>query len=276
MWVGFEPPPMPYIEADDGTELFHVDAGRGPTVMFVHGGFMSHRVWDYQVSELADSHRVVAVDLRGHGESGAPYGTYDADLFARDLKTVVDELDLEEVTLVGWSLGATVVTSYLAEYGDAVERAVLLSSGIFASVARDGDDALDFEALLDSHRSNRPDAMMEFVTGLFADDPSEHVARWLWSIGMECPMHVGLEVLRIYDELDHDEVRDALLEVDVPTAVFQGAHDGAARPEDAKYVADEVLADGKFVPFPDSGHLPFLEQRDRFNRELRSFVDRAH
>lgn len=275
MWVGYELPPMPYIETHDGTELFYADAGRGPTVVLVHGGFMSHRVWEYQLSQLADRYRMVAVDLRGHGESAAPYGTYEPDLFARDLKTMVDELDLSDVTLVGWSLGATVVTSYLAEYGDAVGQAVLLSSGIFASVARDGDDALDFDALLDAHRSNRPDAMMEFVTGLFADEPSENVARWLWSIGMECPMHVGLDVLRIYDELDHVTVRDALLDIDVPTAVFQGAHDGAARPEDAAYVAEEVLADGVFVPFRDSGHLPFLEQRDRFNRELESFVDRT-
>jgi len=269
---------MPRVEASDGTELFYADVGSGPPIVLVHGGFMSHRVWDYQIEILAEHYRIIAPDLSGHGDSEKPYVQYTPKRFARDVATVIDAIDVCGATLVGWSLGATVSTMYLAEYGDRIDTAVLLSSGLFEGIAQrtdEIDEGLDFDGLIDAHRSNRPDAMMAFVEGLFADEPSENVRHWLWNLGMDCPMHVGIDVLELYASMNYGDYHERMAEIRIPVAVFQGAHDAAATLSAAEFVAGEVLLHGTFVPFRDSAHLPFLEQRDRFNEKLINFVEEA-
>jgi len=262
---------VPYLTTPNERAQFYTVDGEGPTAVFVHGGFMNHRIWERQRTRFAENYRVVTVDLPGHGRSEPADETHTVELFAEALGRVLEETGTTDGTLVGWSLGATVATAYLGGGGDRIERAVLLSSGIFAGVAGEGS-RLDFDALLTAHRTRRPEAMMEFVTGLFAEEPSEHTARWLWSLGMDCPMHVDLDVLRIYATMEYDAVEEALAGADLPVAVFQGAHDGAASLDDAAYVAREVLPHGRFVPFHDSGHLPFLEEPERFDDELEKFL----
>ena len=262
---------MSYITGSDGTNLFFTDTGSGEPIVLIHGGFMSHRIWDYQIERLAETYRVIALDLSGHGNSEKPNIKYTPKRFAQNVADLIDSLDIDRGMLVGWSLGATVAITYLTEYSNPIKCAVFLSSGIFEGIARNDDQSnggLNFDGLIQAHRSNRPDAMMSFVTGLFADEPSQNMRRWLWNIGMECPMHVGIDVLKSYRDMDHADFEKRISTIEIPTAVFQGAHDNAATLADAEYVATEVLPNGTFVPFHESGHLPFLEQRNLFNEEL--------
>lgn len=268
---------MPYCTTSDGTEMFYADAGSGPPVLLVHGGFMSHRVFDHQVAALADDYRVLAVDLPGHGNSGKPHVEYTAERYARDVHDLLTELDLTDVRYVGWSLGATIGATYVGLYGDRVSRLGLVCSGIFHGLAardRDTDaDGLDFDALVEAHRTNHPVAMEEFAAGLFADDdPPEPMVRWIWNIGMETPVHVALDVLDVYASMDYDELYGHVEDVTVPVGVFQGAHDGAATVEEAEYVAEEVFENGTAVGFDDSGHLPFLEEQAAFTETLEAFL----
>ncbi|WP_082838028.1 alpha/beta fold hydrolase [Haladaptatus sp. R4] len=266
---------MPYITGSDETELFVTDTGSGQPLILIHGGFMSHRVWDYQIERLSDEYRVIALDLCGHGASAKPYLDYTPKRFAQDIADLLETLELDQGILVGWSLGATVAATYLTEYKNPIEGTVFLSSGIFEGIAHSGSqstEGLDFDSLIQAHRSNRPDAMMAFVSGFFAEAPSQTMQHWLWSIGMECPMYVGIDVLELYRDMDHSRLEKRLSNIDIPTAVFHGAHDTAASLTDAEFVAAEVLPNATFVPFPESGHVPFLEQRELFNEELVSYI----
>jgi len=96
---------MPYIEVEPGVRMAYEDRGTGSPIVFVHGWGGSGEAWDYQVLDLAPSYRCITVDLRGHGASDKPWGTYDYDLFVRDLDALLVGLDLTDVTLVGWSMG---------------------------------------------------------------------------------------------------------------------------------------------------------------------------
>ena len=266
------------VSIGDGVALYCQDLGRGPTVVLIHGGCMSHRVWELQVESLLDAgYRVVTPDLRGHGDSDKPVSPYTAEMHARDVVALVDALEVDEFSLVGWSLGATVSATVAATAGDRLRDLALVSSNIFRSLASDrsesADDDLPIAKMVANQRRNRPRGMERFVSGMFGPDPGERTVQWLWSIGMETPMRVAVKTLEIYADPPRAELRRALSELDAAGVVFQGAHDRSASLDEAETVATEILADGAFVPFEDSGHVPFLEETDRFNDRLLGFLE---
>lgn len=262
---------MPTTRTDDGTELYYQDVGTGESIVFLHGGFMHHRVWDRQIAALQGECRLIVPDLRGHGRSEKPTDGYEPTRFARDVESLLAELGIGSATLVGWSLGATVATAYLEVASREPDAVVLTSSGIFQEFADDAqaDHGLDVDELIAQHRSNPPAGMETFVEELFAEKPSEAERRWLWSIGMETPLHVVLAVLDIYRTVDYGTLERALSNADTTVGVFQGAHDGAASLAAAEQVATELVDDGRFVRFDESGHVPFLEEPDKFTEELK-------
>lgn len=108
---------------------------------------------------------------------------------------------------------------------------------------------------------------------MFGSDADEWAIQWLWSTGMQTPMRVAFETLEIYLDPNADTLHAALAALDVPTATFHGAHDGSATLADAESIATEVLEDGMFVPFEESGHVPFIEEAARFDEQLVAFLE---
>src|SRR5256886_15627680 len=113
---------MPYItvgkENSGSIELYYEDHGSGQPVVLIHGYPLSGRAWDKQVPVLLEhGHRVITYDRRGFGKSSQPTTGYDYDTFANDLHTLLQTLDLREVTLVGHSMGTGEVTRYLGLFG---------------------------------------------------------------------------------------------------------------------------------------------------------------
>src|ERR1700712_310561 len=106
---------MAYVVTEDGTEIFYRDLGTGKPVVLIHGWPLSGDSWDKQTNFLAEHGlRVIAYDRRGFGRSGQPWSGYDYDTLASDLNKLLEELDLREVTLVGFSMGGGEVVRYLS------------------------------------------------------------------------------------------------------------------------------------------------------------------
>ena len=268
---------MAMISIADGTSLYCQDLGEGQTVVLLHGGCMSHRVWESQVHSLLEAgFRVVTPDLRGHGASDKPASPYSAEMYAADISALLDALDIETCALVGWSLGATIAATFADDYGDRLDKLVLVSSNIFDIIAPKSDVSskkrLPLQKMVENQRRNRPQGMERFVSGMFGTDAEEWTIRWLWSIGMQTPMRVAIKTLKIYDRPKSESLRNALAGLDVPGAVFHGGLDGSATLTDAESIATDVLTDGTFVPFEESGHVPFLEQSEKFEDELLKFL----
>lgn len=268
---------MPRVLISDDVALYYQDLGDGPVVVLIHGGCMSHQVWEAQVYTLLKAgYRVVTLDLRGHGHSDKPVSPYTAEMYADDIADLIDILNIDKFTLLGWSLGATVVATFVKQYGDRLEKLILVSSSIFSKLTPPENentvDPLPIEKMIENQRTNRPQGMERFVSGMFGSDVDEWTVYWLWSIGMQTPMRVAVKTLSIYVDPDIDILREALIELEIPGAVFHGAHDKSASLGDAEAIATDVLNDGIFVPFENSGHVPFLEESTRFNDELLTFL----
>ena len=269
---------MPRVSISDDVGLYYQDLGDGSPVLLIHGGCMSHRVWEAQVTTLLNAgYRVITPDLRGHGISDKPVSPYTAEMYANDIAAFVNDLNIDTFALLGWSLGATIVATFARTHADRLSKLILVSSSIFDKIAplsdEDADDRLPINEMLANQRQNRPRGMERFVSGMFGSEIDEWTVQWLWSIGMQTPMRVAIKTLTIYVDPEGEALREAVAELDVPGAVFHGAHDRSATLDDAESIAADVLRNGTFVPFENSGHVPFLEEPTKFNNELLAFLE---
>jgi non-heme chloroperoxidase len=139
---------MSYITAADGTRIFYKDWGSGQPVLFSHGWPLTSDAWDLQLKLVTDAgYRAIAHDRRGGGRPSQPWQGNELSMYADDLASVVDQLDLRDVVLVGHSTGGGEVTRYMARHGiDRVAKAVLLSAIPTLIVHGDDDQIVPIQA----------------------------------------------------------------------------------------------------------------------------------
>jgi non-heme chloroperoxidase len=251
----------------------------GPPILFIHGWSQNHLCWAKQYeSSLADEFRLVAYDLRGHGMSEAPLepGHYtDGKLWADDVAAIIDELGLDRPVLVGWSYGAFVICDYVRVYGqdriaaiNFVEGAVKLGEAAFGTLI--GPSFLDHfaDATADDLPTNIG-AMRSFVRACVVkpvsdDDLEAAVCR---NIVVPAPVRANLAARQI----DCDDVLPAL---EVPLLVTQGRADSVVLPAMADHVLTTCPA-AEASWYDGVGHVPHLEEPERFNRELAELTRRV-
>ena len=250
-----------------------------PSILFIHGWSQSHLCWVKQYeSALADEFRLVAFDLRGHGMSEAPLEPEhytDGMRWADDVAAILDELRLERPVLVGWSYGAFVVADYVRAYGqeriaaiNLVEGTVKLGEAAFGTLI--GPGFLDhFAGATADDLPTNISAMRTFVKAcvvkpLPADDLETALC---WNIVVPARIRANLAAR----EIDCDDV---LGMIDVPLLVTQGRADTVVLPAMAEHVLDTcTLAEASW--YEGVGHVPHLEEPERFNAELAALTRRV-
>ena len=251
----------------------------GPPILFIHGWSQNHLCWMKQYeSTLADEFRLVAYDLRGHGMSEAPLepGHYtDGRLWADDVAAIVDELRLDRPVLVGWSYGSFVICDYVRAHGqdriaalNFVEGVVVLGEAAFGTLIGPGflDHIVDATAgdLPTNIRAMRSFVKTCLVKPLPADDVETAIC---WNIVVPAQIRASL----VARNLDYDDVLRAL---EVPLLVTQGRADSVVLPAMAEHVlATCPTAEASW--YEGVGHIPHLEEPERFNRELAGLASRV-
>lgn len=121
---------MPYVEVSPGVNVYVEDWGSGKPVFFIHGWPLSHRMFEYQFTQLPkQGYRCVGIDLRGFGKSDKPWGDYNYDIFADDVKLVLEALDLRDVTMAGFSMGGAITMRYMGRhFGERVSKVAFLGA----------------------------------------------------------------------------------------------------------------------------------------------------
>jgi pimeloyl-ACP methyl ester carboxylesterase len=259
------------IEVEPGVRLFVQQVGSGDPVVLIPGWAMSHATWDSQVRVLADTHRVVCIDLRGHGRSDKPYGDYSIDRHAADVAAVLAAVDLRGVTLVGWSMGGSVAFRVAATVPDRVIRLVLAGSNGVKYLADDAfPNGFPVEAattLLDGELHARPRYRREAMTAAMfkPDDPT---VDWLVADSMQTPSWAGAASIEGLLAADH---RADMAAVTIPVLFLHGAEDAFWNVAGSRWVA-ERLSNARLVELPACGHCPHIEAADIFNQELERFL----
>jgi pimeloyl-ACP methyl ester carboxylesterase len=260
--------------ARDGTMIAFEDEGEGRPLVLLHG-LMAHRGFFERQRELADSFRVVRVDLRGHGESRGNGAAPDLDLLAQDVAGLVEHLGLDDAIGVGWSLGAAVLWRVLA--GPAARRfAAAVVVDMTARVMNEGDWQLGLSASVCDARSRAIEQDFgAFATSagaaIFAqplDEESRPLADWA---GEEFARTDREAVGALWASLVGEDFRPMLGRIAQPTLVIHGAQSHLYGSGTADHLV-RALPDARAVAFERSGHAPHLEQPDLFNRTLREFA----
>ena len=262
---------MTSLVTPDGARLRYTDRGEdGSTFVLVHGWKGSHRLWDHTVAGLSERHRVVAYDHRGMGESDKPTGPYDFDVLSGDLAFVMEELGLEDVTLVGWSMGCTVSLRHMERGGDRVGRLVLVNGPVRLTRADDFPHSMT-EEQLEGYLRDMAESWPASERAFQAEsvrDASPAVVEWMYSIALQTPLADALRIVREQARLD---MRDALAGLRVPVLAAYGRHDPYYPTSLAEDIARRV-PDGRYVIFEDSAHCPQFEEGPRFRAVLESFA----
>jgi non-heme chloroperoxidase len=247
---------------------------QAPPVVFVHGWASAGTAWAGQLAdrELTARHRLIAVDLRGHGASDTPTDGYaDPATWADDLAAVLAYAGAPAV-LVGWSYGGLVITDYLRERG-AAGIAGLVLAGALTEVGRDrpgGATGSAWDGIMRESLSEDPavavPALTALATRMTATPQSgaavqEHLGRML-----SVPPAARKALFR----RDVGSA-DVLAAVSVPTLIMHGRQDSVVAPSCAEYAAGKIP--GAIVRwFEGVGHMPFTERRAEFNTALLEFA----
>lgn len=115
----------------EGVDLRYLDTGTGePTLVFIHGWCCDQSTWRDQIEAFAPKHRIIAVDLRGHGQSDKPDQDYDIAGFADDMAWILREIGLDRPVIIGHSMGGVTTLNLLRKHPDMARAAVLVDAGI--------------------------------------------------------------------------------------------------------------------------------------------------
>ncbi len=270
---------MPWCNLKSGRRLWYEDHGEGPLLVLLHGWCMSSAVWRFQFETLGRTFRVIAPDLRGHGQSEAASDGHDFAGFSADVVELFQHLDLHDAVLAGWSLGAQVA---LLAYAGLRERlcGLVLISGTPRFVAADdfpyGLGTVEIAGMGVKVRRNPVKALQGFMADMFADgergihEQDERIRQILGAIPLP-DKQVAVQALKALEEAD---MRGVLPAIDLPTLILHGDQDRICLPGASAYMARHITA-SSHVAFNGCGHVPFLTQCNEFNDAMSSFSRRS-
>ena len=251
----------------DGVRLSYLDEGSGSTVVLIGGFLMGARAWRVQMDALAPRHRVIALDRRHHGDSDRPAGGHRLSRHAADVHDALVALDLDEVLLVGASMGASTIFAYLDTFGsDRLRGVVPIDQS--PKMVNEGDWSYGFYDLT-------RDSLNDFVSGFPGTinpfhNPTDLALRTMMAGHTDIDMDVLRPLLRNHAEADW---RDVFPTVDVPLLAIAGRHCPLWPCESSAFIASAV-PDGDLLVCEDSGHVPFLEEAEKVNEALVAFAAR--
>jgi non-heme chloroperoxidase len=263
-----------FMTTADNRRLAYLDRGRGAPVVFIHGWSLGSAIWSLQTDWLAERGlRAVAYDRRGHAGSDKPADGYDFDTLAADLAAVLDQLDLNDVTLVGHSMGAGEVARYLARHGHKrIARTLLVAPTTpFALKTADNPDGIDravYDKIVATLEADPPAYLAAGAPGFFGRGAEPEMVEWGLSIARQASVPALVKCLRAFSETDF---RADMRAFTMPTLIVYGTGDVPSMAKNAARTA-ALIAGSRVASYEGAPHGLFLTDPARFNRDLLEFI----
>lgn len=267
-------------------EIYYESHGTGQPVVLIHGWPLSGRSWEPQIAPLVEGgFQAITYDRRGFGQSSQPWNGYDYDTFAADLNAVMEELDLRDATLVGFSMGGGEVVRYLSKYGSARVSKAVLAAAVppYLYKADDNPDgALDDAAIRqfeDRVKKDRLAFLDDFTTKFFSvsglagivmpDLVSEPMRLYALQIAAFASPKGTLDCIAAFARTDF---RSEVSAITVPTLIIHGDSDQTVPFEASGKRAHEMIAGSQLALIEGSPHGCNVTHKDEFNKALLGFL----
>jgi len=274
---------MPFIITEDEVEIFYQDWGIGRPVVLIHGWPLNSDMWEAQATFLAEHGlRVITYDRRGFGKSSQPWAGYDYDTLASDLNDLIEELELEDATLVGFSMGGGEVARYLSLYGsERVSKAVLLAAVtpfLLKTLENpDGVDAKVFDSIEEQIRKDRPAFLKEILPKFYGrtvvkHTVSEPVLEWTQGMALTGSLRATLACANSWASTDF---REDLQKIEIPVLVIHGTGDATVPIDASGRRTVKLLPNATLSEYEGEPHGLMLTAAGRLNQELLNFIGRV-
>jgi non-heme chloroperoxidase len=272
---------MSTITVKDGTTIYYKDWGAGPVVTFSHGWPLNSDAWDGQLHFLAEKgFRVIAHDRRGHGRSSQAWSGNDMNRYADDLASVIETLDLRDVTLVGHSTGGGEVARYIGRHGTKRVAAVVLIAAVPPIMVKsssnpEGIPIEVFDGLRSALTKDRSQFYKDFALPFYgANRPGANVSQglleqfWLWS--MQGGLKNIYDCVKAFSETDFSE---DLKKFDVPTLIMHGEDDQIVPINDTAKKSAKLIKGAKEIYYPGLPHGLTATHANQVNSDLLKFLE---
>lgn len=279
-----------FIPLDDGGTIYAVERGSGPAIVLIHGITLSSSIWVRQIELLAANHRVISIDIRGHGRSTLVTDAYSFDRMADDVAQVLRYCGLVDAVLVGHSMGGMIVQTLAIhrreELRKWVKALVLLSTSPGPLVPSFGGAYLPLLLSKGAERRLRSsdlqgkgilvgsDAASWAIRSCFGSKPRPEDMEFTRSIITNMSPSSMAGLMRPLLSFD---VHKELVTIDLPTTVVVGTRDLLTPQRMARAAANGIVG-AELVEYEGCGHMTMLERYSEFNALLReiSLGERSH
>jgi non-heme chloroperoxidase len=263
------------ITLPGGVELSYSDQGQGPTIVLLHGVCMSRRFFERNLAGLSAHHRVVAVDFRSHGDSPRVEGGHTVAQYARDVRGLIEALDLHDVILLGWSMGAMVVWDYLDQYADhRLVGVVIVSQGPSDLLQPGWDHGVADIPTLHASVALMQDDLTGFFAGfvplMFKVELGGATAARLLDAVVSVGANAGSLIFLDQTQRDYRTVIPAFT---VPHLLVWGRDEKVVPVAAGEWLLDH-LPSAELHLFEESGHCPMWEQPEEFNTVVAGWISR--
>ncbi|HYL98113.1 MAG TPA: alpha/beta fold hydrolase [Blastocatellia bacterium] len=255
-----------------GGRLYFETAGRGPAIVFIHGGQMDRRMWDHQFTAYAKRYKAIRYDVRGFGRTGLPTKGYSD---VEDLLGLLNHLKVNRVSIVGLSLGGRIALDFVLAHPDRVESLVLADPGL-SGWNWSADQSTLGEARFRAARDEGTKKSAE----MWLADPymvpameKPAISKRIREIVMA---NASGELANPFLNRDLDlRSIDHLAEIHAPSLILIGDRDVPDIQKIVDTLAAGIKGSRKEV-IKDSGHITNMEQPEQFDRFVLEFIDRLH
>jgi non-heme chloroperoxidase len=268
----------------DGVRLNYLEAGSGKTLVMIPGWSQTAAQFKFQIDGLSDRYHVIAVDMRGHGDSDKPAFGYRIQRLATDVHELLSGLNLQDVTLLGHSMGSSVIWCYYDLFGaDRVAKLALIDQSAFLtsnpawSEQESADAGVLFTAEAVTATANAlagPDGAATtagFIGGMLTEACPAEMKAWIIEQNMKFPRVHAAELL--YNHC-HQDWRDVVKRITLPTLVV-GGRISLMPWKGVSWVGTTIPGARLEIFEADEGgqHFMFLENPDKFNRLVAELID---
>ncbi|WP_377891661.1 alpha/beta fold hydrolase [Alkalihalobacillus sp. R86527] len=264
---------MALMKLEDGVELYYEDVGMGSPIIFIHGVWMSSRFFKKQLPYFRQKYRAISLDLRGHGQSTHSDSGHTVATYAKDLRQFIQKLDLRDVTLVGWSMGAFVIWEYIHQFGEEGLKGTVIVDELASDFKWPDFEigAFDLPALtgmMQQIQTDQRGLLKGFLPLMFKDEVPDEELEWMLEETTKLPASIASAIL--FDQSIVD-CRPYLNEISIPTLLCFGKEEKLIPIAAGEHLNKEI-PHSKLEIFTNSCHCPFLEEPERFNKVVEEFV----
>lgn len=274
---------MPYITSQQNNnpvKIYYEEMGSGKNVVFIHGWPLSGSMWEYQMTELPQhGMRCIFYDRRGFGKSDRPFSGYDYDSLAGDLKSLLDELDLNDVTLVGFSMGGGEVARYISLYGSKRISKVVLISTVLPYMLKTNDNPkgvpqIEFDGMAKKMKEDRPDFFENFAKAFYGVSlVSKPVSDAFLASNLTRVMDASpIATLECAQSFSTTDFRKDVVKIEVPTLIIHGDKDNIVPISASSDESSGMIKGAKYIVYEGAPHGLWFTEKEKLNKDLIDFI----